>query len=224
MKALIGLGCLLLGTLGSAEAPFPHPDESVIDPEVKRLVDERVAKTSGLSQDLDRAERIDRIIIGKGTNAVPSLIAMAQGAANTDPLVLGRGQDYGNELQCPANLLAEIGDRRAIPLFSALMRFDTKPGRMFTWLARLLCHGTDKQIRLDARSQDPNVARVAQHILRYPVQYQYLMDRYRKRGTSAGPGGEGSGSQPFRAETNRTPSAGAREELWREESAAGSRR
>ncbi len=61
------------------------------------------------------------------------------------------------------------------------MKFDTKPRRMFTSLARLLCHGTDKQIQLDAKSRDPNLARVAQTILRYPEQYKYYKDLYRKK-------------------------------------------
>jgi hypothetical protein len=179
MKILIVLGCLLLGACGFAEVPFPHPDESVIDPEVRRLVGERVA--SKLGQDLHRTEEIDRMIIAKGSNAVPSLIAMAQTAADTDPLVLGQSQDYGNELRCLASLLAEIGDRRAIQFFSALVRFDTKPGRMYGWLRILLCHGTDKQLEQDAQSPDPNVASMAQYIL--------LKERNRKRVTSAEPVG-----------------------------------
>ena len=185
MRVLIGLGCLFLVAVSFAAVPFPDPDESVIESEVRRLVDERVAKTSGARQDLRRAEEIDRTIVAKGTNAVPALIAIAQQAANTDPLVLGRSQDFGNELQCPANLLAEIGDRRAIPLFGVLMRFDTKPRRASTWLARLVCHGTDKQIEVDAQSQDANLAQVAQRILRYPEQYQHLKDKYCKSGKTS---------------------------------------
>ena len=61
------------------------------------------------------------------------------------------------------------------------MKFDTKPSRMFTSLARLLCHGTDEQINADANSQDPNVARVAQIVLRNPDQYKYYKDLYRKK-------------------------------------------
>ena len=163
------------------DVPFPDVDESVIDPEIRALVVERIAKTSGETQDLNRTNEIDQTIVAKGRNAVATLIAMAQKAANTDPLVLGKSQDFGNELRCPVDMLVKIGDRRAIPLLSALMKFDTKPRRMFTSLARLLCYGTDKQIELDAKSQDPNLARVAQTILRYPDQYKYYRDLYRKK-------------------------------------------
>ena len=39
-------------------------------------------------------DEIARKLVVMGTNAVPTLIAMAQKAANTDPLVLGKSQDY----------------------------------------------------------------------------------------------------------------------------------
>jgi len=181
LTALTVAWLLLPGSPIFADVPFPNVDESVIDPEISALVLERIAKTSGETQDLNRTKEIDRTIVAKGTKAVATLIAMAQKAANTDPLVLEKSQDFGNELRCPVDILVAIGDRRAIPFFSALMNFDTKPRRMFTSLARLLCHGTDKQIQLDAKSRDPNLACVAQIILRYPEQYKYYKDLYCKK-------------------------------------------
>jgi hypothetical protein len=172
---------LLSGSPILAGVLFTNVDETVINSEIKALVMERISKTSGRTQNLTRVEQIDQTIVAKGTNAVPILIAMAQEAANTDPLVLGQGSDYGNALRCPVDLLATIGDRRAIPLLIALMKFDDKPARMHNALCMILCHGTDEQIATDAKSNDQNLARAAQLILRYPVQFQFYKDKYRSK-------------------------------------------
>jgi len=193
----------LAGSRVFAEAPFPNVDESAIDPEIKKLVVERIARHN----DPEGSETA-RKIVAMGTNAVPTLIAMAQKAANTDPLILSKPghQDYGFELRRPLDMLVAIGDRRAIPVISSLMKFDTKPRRMFSSLAELLCHGTDEQIEADAKSQNTNLARVARNILRSPEQYKYYKDLYRKKREMI-EDGAANGSQPIRAETNRTSTA-----------------
>ena len=203
-RFVFGLALLLSSSNVFATDVFPSIDESAINPEIRRLVVDRIAGHN----DAEGSE-LDRRIVAMGTNAVPTLIAMAQKAANTDPLVLGKPgcQDFGFELRRPVDILVTIGDRRAIPIISALMKFDTKPKRMFTSLGRLLCHGTDEQIEADAKSQDQGLARVAQVILRNPDQYEYYKRLYRKQSGRIERDGAANGSQPIRAETNRTPSA-----------------
>jgi hypothetical protein len=84
-------------------------------------------------------------------------------------------------------MLAKIGDRRAVPVISALVKYDTKPRRMASKLEELLCHGSDRQIKLDALSGDPNVARAAKRILEEPDQFSYYRKRYRKKTESNKP-------------------------------------
>jgi hypothetical protein len=176
--ALPAMTLVLLAASTFAGVPFPHVDESVINPEIRRLVEERIVRHNDAG-----GSEIDRKIVSMGTNAVSTLIVMAQKAANTDPLVLGEPgcQDFSFELRRPLDILVSIGDRRAIPVISVLVKFDTKPRRMSSSIAELLCHGTDEQIKADANSQDPNVARAAQTVLRYPEQYKYYKDMYRKK-------------------------------------------
>jgi hypothetical protein len=197
--ALPAMNLVLLAASAFAGVPFPHVDESAVNPEIRRMVEERIVRhnDSGGSE-------IDRKIVAMGTNAVPTLIVVAQNAANTDPLVLGQPgcQDFGFGLRRPLDMLVSIGDRRAIPVISALVKFDTKPRRMFNSMARLLCHGTDEQITADANSQDPYVARSAQTILRYPEQYQYYKDMYRKKPEIIEPGGAAIRSQPGGSQTD----------------------
>jgi hypothetical protein len=82
----------------------------------------------------------------------------------------------------------------ATRIISALVKFDTKPRCMFSSTAKLLCHGTNEQIRADTNSQDPDVARAAQTMLRYPAQYKLYMDMYRKQPETVEPGSAAYGA------------------------------
>ena len=179
----VWITCLLLicvaGKANAAEVvPFPDVEESSIDPQIARLVRYRIQRHT----DAEGA-KAEKKIVAMGTNAVPTLIAMAKLAANNDSLVLEKEevQDYDWELRRPLQMLVKIGDRRAIPIISALVKYDTKPRRMTSKLEELLCHGSDQQIKLDALSEDPNVTRAANRILEEPDQFSYYKKLYRKK-------------------------------------------
>jgi hypothetical protein len=157
--------------------PFPGADESGIDPVVAKLVRYRTEKHN----DAEGSDA-EKKIVAMGSNAVPTLIAMAKLAANKDSLVLHKDgvQDYDWDLRRPLQMLVQIGDRRAIPVLSALVKYDTKPRRMASKLEELLCHGSDRQIEEDTRSEDANVAPVARRILQNPDQFAYYKTLYRK--------------------------------------------
>ena len=158
------LVCILVGSvffpsLALAELPFPEMDGVETDPEIVELVAYRIE-----GNDLSEGYETHIKIVAMGAKAVPTLIALSKRAANVDPRVLGQEQDFGFELRRPIEMLVEIGDRRAIPLVSALVKYDTKPRRMHDYLAKLLCRGTDEQIEGYSKSKDPNVARVAKQV------------------------------------------------------------
>jgi len=183
------------GAARPVSVPFPNVDESVINLEIARLVRERIEK-----QRDTKGDELHKEIVAMGTNAVPTLIAVAQKAANTDPLVLRRPgcMDYGFELRWPVRMLVDIGDRRAIPLISALVRFDDPKGqRMIQNLAELLCHGTDAQIEADAKSADPNLARAARMVIKDPQTFAFAKSRYRKKEQT----GQGAGESRAEGET-----------------------
>jgi hypothetical protein len=184
MKLIQMCMVLLMATAGWAgdetpSPPFPDANETGVDPAIAELVRYRIAKHN----DSEGAEA-EKKIVAIGSNAVPTLIAMAKLAANKDPLVLRtRGvQDYDWDLIRSVQMLVQIGDRRAIPLVSALVKYDDpKPRRMASELEELLCHGSDSQIELDAKSEDPNVARAANRIVKNPDQFAYYKKLYGKK-------------------------------------------
>ncbi|HUT14593.1 MAG TPA: HEAT repeat domain-containing protein [Thermoguttaceae bacterium] len=79
--------------------------------------------------------------------------------------------DFGSELRAALYALEEIGDRRALPAISALVKYDNKPRRMQSALEDILAKGSDQQLWVDIRSDDPNIADGAQRILDSPEQY-----------------------------------------------------
>lgn len=133
MKPICTIASLLLALQALAGAPspsipFPGADQTGIDPAIAELVRARIAGHNNP----DGADA-EKKIVALGTNAVPTLIAMAKLAANKDPLVLRTPgvQDYDWDLIRPIQILVKIGDRRAIPLLSALVQYDDpKPRRM----------------------------------------------------------------------------------------------
>ncbi len=156
--------------------PFPGAGHSPIDPALAALVRYRIDQHNDGSA-------AEKKIVAMGAKAVPTLIEMAKLAANKDPLVLRKDgvQDYDWDLIRPIQMLVQIGDRRAISLISALVKYDDpKPRRMAHSLEVLLCRGSDQQILLDAQSEDPNVARAAKKILNNPGQFEQYKQLYRK--------------------------------------------
>jgi len=171
------LTCFSASAQETKSLPFPGANASQINPQIAELVRYRIAKHND-----SEGSETEKKIVAMGSNAVPTLIAMAKLAANKDPLVLRAGgvQDYDWDLIRPVQMLVQIGDRRAIPVISALVKYDTKPRRMASGLQELLCHGSDHQIEADALSEDPTVARLAKWILQEPDQFAYYKKLYRK--------------------------------------------
>jgi len=175
---VVGLTASAWGA-GDARVPFPNLTKTECDAKVAELLALRIAKHN----DPEGYEAHNKLV-AMGSNAVPTLIYLAQQAANRDQRILSPAKhaDYGWELRRPIQILVEIGDRRAIPLLSALVKHDhPKPMRMLQNLAELLCHGPDEQIAADARSSDPNVARAARMILRDTTTFEYYKRKYGKR-------------------------------------------
>lgn len=176
---LLPLLCSMACVVGAGELPFPNADQETANPEVRRLVQTQ----SRWREDLKASSEAKTKILAMGTGAVPSLIILLKQSANRDPRVLGHVgvQDFGHEIRTPLYDLRDIGGRRAIPVLSKLVQYDhPKPRRMLQVLAELLCHGSDEQIALDAKSADPNVARAAQMIIREPMTFAPCKKEFRK--------------------------------------------
>jgi hypothetical protein len=157
--------------------PFPDLPAEAIDEQVADLLAYRIK----MHNDHEGGEA-EKKLIAMGPGAVPTLIYLSKVAANSDPRIRNpeENDDYGPDLHWPVQVLVAIGDRRAIPLLSALVKYDhPKPLRMQRNLAELLCHGSDAQIEVDAGSSDPNVAAAAQMVLRDPMSFAYVKSKFR---------------------------------------------
>ena len=184
MKHICVLACLLAAAVAVGgekppSTPFPGADETGIDPVIAELVRYRIAKHND-----SEGDTADKKVVAMGTNAVPTLIAMAKMAANKDPRVVHpeKYDDFGFELRRPLHMLVDIGDRRAIPVLTALVPYDhPKPRRMLQNLAELLCHGSDEQLQEDAKSNDPHVARAASMVQNDLQTFAYSKEKYRRK-------------------------------------------
>ena len=61
--------------------------------------------------------------------------------------------------------MGDIGDRRALPAISALVKYDNEQCRFRGALETILLHGSYDQLLGDVRSGDPNIARIAQRLV-----------------------------------------------------------
>jgi len=168
--------------------PFPEAENEFVDARVRDLV--AIDAKTGL-RDEEEVSRAVNQLIAMGTNAVPSLITLLKQAANREPRILHRPKvpcSFGYEVRSISQNLAVIGDRRAIPVLSLLIKYDEvgKGNTSNPILAELLNHGSDEQLRKDMESEDPNVARIANNLLikgssgsihRYDVLF-YFYDSY----------------------------------------------
>jgi len=171
-NARAGADALDPGESSQAAIPFPDAMEKDPDPRIVQLISVWVRGWHS-----DAGIKAHHEIVSMGAEAVPSLIIIVKRAANTEPLIVekqGTVSDISRgELRASLIALREIGDRRALPAISALVKYDTKAGRFRHALAGILLRGSDEQLQSDARSGDPNIAHMARVILDHPEQYDY---------------------------------------------------
>jgi len=174
---LILVLCLALSPLAAGkepetQVPFPDAMAQEPDPEVARLVSVWAQNWTSPS-----AWDAQKTIISMGSEAVPSLIIIFKRAANKEPFIIEKPQketDIGrNELRVTLVALERIADRRALPVISPLVKYDSKARRFRGALEQILIKGSDAQLQQDAKSDDPTIARMAQFILDRPEYYDY---------------------------------------------------
>lgn len=175
--------CTSTVTVERITLPFPEAEQETPDAEVIRLVTIQANERKGIETfeaSLDAKKRIMEM----GTNAVISLIILLKQAANKDPRVLhpDKFDDYGYEIRISLCDLRDIGDRRAIPVFSTLVKYDDPKSRIILHaLAVMLCHGTDEQILQDSQSDNPNVAQAAQMVVRNAMTFEPSKQKFREK-------------------------------------------
>jgi len=148
---------------GKLNVPFPDAMEQEPDPEVARLV------SNWNHAGPPSADDPRKTILSMGSDAVPSLIIILKQAANKEPVIIeqpGGTTDISVGDQRAALIaLADIGDRRALPAISALVKYDNEQWRFRGALETILLHGSYDELLRDAESDDPNIARIAQQLV-----------------------------------------------------------
>lgn len=178
------LGLTLQGMGEDQSLLFPQADNEFADAEVRRLA--AIQANPGVQGETE-VRAANAKIAAMGANAVPSLIVLLKQAANRDPRVLNPSNanlNFTSEVRCLASDLGEIGDRRAIPVLSALVKFEYPKADQITHpLGELLSHSTDEELLRDSESEDPVIARMAKRILENPASYGVV--RRKSRGDAS---------------------------------------
>ncbi|HIJ65162.1 MAG TPA: hypothetical protein HPP77_04355 [Candidatus Hydrogenedentes bacterium] len=145
--------------------PFPDAMDAEPDPRIAELLSIRAADwTSRAASDAHKE------LVSMGAEPVPSLIILFKRAANKECLVTKDDRPVSDisrgELRAALVVLQESGDRRALPVISRLVEYDSKAGRFGHALREILSRESNEQILGHAQSEDPNVARSAERILK----------------------------------------------------------
>ena len=162
-----------------AKVPFPEAEGLSPDPQIQRLLSVRAARWSD-----DEGQQAHAQIVAMGDEAVPEIIVCFKRAANRDKLIHEPefNWDTGWDVNAALYALRDIGDRRAFGPLGKLAKYERgKSNRASRAIFEILAQGSDEQLRADAKSDDPRIARYARLLLERAEELEGLRRNARER-------------------------------------------
>ncbi len=162
-----------------ARIPFPEAEAMSPDLQIQRLLSVRAARWNH-----DEGRDAHGQLVAMGPEVVPRIIVCFKRAVNRDKPIHEPefNQDTGSDVQAALYALRDIGDRRAIGPLAKLIEYEHgKCNRAGRAIFEILAQGSDEQLRADAKSDDPLIARCARHLLEAPQELEWLRWDARKR-------------------------------------------